>query len=525
MTTPNILFLQVDQLAAEYLKFYGDRVCQSPNLERLATEGMVFERAYCNFPLCAPSRFSMATGLLCSANGAYDNGAEMAATIPTYAHYLRRQGYQTALSGKMHFVGPDQFHGFEQRLTADIYPADFSWGPVWGAGRNADVNDPRTLTTSGVAGRTVQMDYDERVAFEAIQHLYRIARRADRRPFFLQVSFTHPHEPFLCAQEFWDLYEGADIEVPDALDPAELDPHSLRLMQDCGVLNYSMSDEERRRAIRAYYGSVSYIDNLIGQVLATLRSTGLDKNTVIVFTSDHGDMLGHHGMWFKKSFYDQSARVPLIISGPDIAPQRVDELVSLVDLLPTFMGIACSGNWSGAVEQLEGTDLLELIQKNGAPARSVYAEYLAESATSPIFMIRRDDWKFIYSPSDPNLLFNLADDPRERNNLADQKDYEDLVAAFQAEVEAKWNIETIGKQVMLSQKRRRLVREAMNEGAPVRWNHGEHTLEETPWYRGGGSYNEWALTHLAADGSPKTPALVEGESDERPSPASIIKPK
>lgn len=191
MASPNILFIQVDQLSAEYLKIFGGKVCQAPNLEKLADVSVVFDRAYCNYPLCAPSRFSMATGLLCSDNGAYDNGAEMAASIPTYAHYLRQLGYQTAVSGKMHFIGPDQYHGFERRLTADIYPADFSWAPSWGARLN-DVNDPRTLTVSGVAERTVQMDYDERVAFEAAQHLYDLARSSDRRPFFLQVSFTHP---------------------------------------------------------------------------------------------------------------------------------------------------------------------------------------------------------------------------------------------------------------------------------------------------------------------------------------------
>ncbi|MGB7205229.1 MAG: sulfatase-like hydrolase/transferase, partial [Anderseniella sp.] len=122
---PNILFVQVDQLTARSLRAYGDKICHSPNLDRLAENGVVFETAYCNFPLCAPSRFSMATGQLCSTIGAYDNAAEMPASAPTYAHYLRDLGYQTTLSGKMHFIGPDQYHGFETRLTADLYPADF----------------------------------------------------------------------------------------------------------------------------------------------------------------------------------------------------------------------------------------------------------------------------------------------------------------------------------------------------------------------------------------------------------------
>ena len=144
---PNIQFLQVDQLAAAYLRTYSNPICKADNIEALAAGGVVFDRAYCNFPLCAPSRFSMATGQLCSATGTYDSAAEMPATIPTYAHYLRTVGYQTALSGKMHFIGPDQFHGFEKRLAADIYPADYAWVPNWGREDNPDVNDSRTLLT------------------------------------------------------------------------------------------------------------------------------------------------------------------------------------------------------------------------------------------------------------------------------------------------------------------------------------------------------------------------------------------
>ena len=144
-TKPNIVFVQVDQLTAESLRAYGGSVCHAPNLDRLANTGTVFDTAYCNFPLCAPSRFSMAAGKLCSAIGAYDNAAEMPASIPTYAHYLRAVGYQTALSGKMHFIGPDQYHGFESRLTPDLYPADFSWVPNWGDEGERDTNDARSV--------------------------------------------------------------------------------------------------------------------------------------------------------------------------------------------------------------------------------------------------------------------------------------------------------------------------------------------------------------------------------------------
>ncbi|TPI35835.1 choline-sulfatase [Mesorhizobium sp. B3-1-6] len=503
---PNILFLQVDQLAAAYLRTYGNAICRADNIEALAADGVVFERAYCNFPLCAPSRFSMATGQLCSTTGTYDNAAEMPATIPTYAHYLRTAGYQTALSGKMHFIGPDQFHGFENRLTADIYPADYAWVPNWGREDNPDVNDPRTLLTSGICERNVQIDYDEEVTFKAVQHLYDIARSNDARPFFLQVSYTHPHEPFLCKKEFWDLYEDADIPLPRVprLGETEADPHSLRLMRDFGILDYEFDEAEVRRAIRAYYGSISYVDQLIGKVIAALRATGLDKNTAIVFTSDHGEMLGERGMWFKKSFYEPSARIPLIIQAPWIAPSRIEELVSLVDLLPTFMGLATGRDWDGAVEELEGMDLTALLAKQEPPSRTVYCEYLAEAIAAPIFMIRRGAYKFISSSTDPALLFDVEADPDERENLALQPQYAGLVAEFESEVRAKWNESELTERILLSQRRRRLIRQAMQNGQATRWNHDEAPGEQVRWYRSGG-YNEWALSFLSAGDGAKGP--------------------
>lgn len=285
-------------------------------------------------------------------------------------------------------------------------------------------------------------------------------------------------------------------------------------MQDCGVLSCQLSDEERRRAIRAYYASVSYIDRLIGKVIDALRSTRFGQDTVIVFTSDHGDMLGHHGMWYKKSFYDQAARIPLLIAAPGIAPQRVGELVSLVDLLPTFMGIAASGEWSGPVERLEGTDLLKIIGSLPAePTRPVYAEYLAESISAPVFMIRRKNWKFICSPQDPSLLYDLDADPGEFDNLAAKPEYRDVVDSFEEEARSKWDVDALTERVLLSQKRRRLVTDAMRRGEPMNWDHGERALDETPWYRGGGRYNDWALTHLAVDGSIAQPGPMPAKSD------------
>ncbi|MBY6141494.1 sulfatase-like hydrolase/transferase [Leisingera daeponensis] len=323
-----------------------------------------------------------------------------------------------------------------------------------------------------------------------------MARSGDERPFFLQVSYTHPHEPYLCRKEFWDLYEGKEIPMPrvGALPEQKHDPHSVRLLKDFGMLGIEFSDEDVQRAIRAYYGSISYIDSMVAQVLDALQATGADKNTAIIFTSDHGEMLGERGMWFKKHFFEKALRVPLILSAPWIMPQRVSELASLVDLVPTFNAIASIEN---EVEPLEGVALTALLDRgNPAPARTVYAEYLAEATPVPIFMIRRGQYKFLSSSHDGDMLFDLEADPDERTNLALSPGHQETVAAFRDEVAEKWNEAALTRDIVRSQRRRALVREAMAQGQKQRWNHHESETDQVLWYRGEQGYNEWAFKYI-----------------------------
>jgi len=198
---PNILFVMADQITAFALKAYGNPVCQTPVLDNFVKDAAVFENAYCNYPLCAPSRFSMLTGKMPSSVEAYDNGAEMPASTPTLAHYLRAEGYYTCLSGKMHFIGPDQHHGYEERLTTEIYPSDFSWTPmqsfdevVEDGKTTTGVSTMDTVLDAGCMAGNMQLDYDEDVSHAAIKELYHLARSDSENPFFLTVSFTQPHK-------------------------------------------------------------------------------------------------------------------------------------------------------------------------------------------------------------------------------------------------------------------------------------------------------------------------------------------
>ena len=239
MKRPNILFIMADQMAAPILPLHdAASPIQMPNLMRLAAEAVVFDAAYCNSPLCAPSRFTLVSGQLPSKIGAYDNAADFPADVPTYAHYLRRLGYRTALSGKMHFCGPDQLHGYEERLTSDIYPADYGWAVNWDEPdvRPTWYHNMSSVLQAGPCVRTNQLDFDEEVVFKAQQYLFDHIREDGDQPFCLTVSMTHPHDPYTIPKPFWDLYDDNDIPLPATPNQEDLDPQDRdfdrRFMRD-----------------------------------------------------------------------------------------------------------------------------------------------------------------------------------------------------------------------------------------------------------------------------------------------------
>ena len=201
---PNFLIIMVDQLNGTFFPDGPADWLHAPNLKSLAYDSIRFRNAYTASPLCAPGRAAFMSGQLPSQNGVYDNAAEFSSTIPTYAHHLRRAGYQTCLSGKMHFVGPDQLHGFEERLTTDIYPADFGWTPDYRKpGERIDwwYHNLGSVTGAGIGEISNQLEYDDEVAFNAKSKIYDLARGHDPRPWCLTVSFTHPHDPYVARKK------------------------------------------------------------------------------------------------------------------------------------------------------------------------------------------------------------------------------------------------------------------------------------------------------------------------------------
>jgi choline-sulfatase len=469
---PNILIVMVDQLAPAFLPFHGHKVVKAPHLEALAGNGVVFERAYCASPLCSPSRASFMSGLAPSRTGVYDNAAEFSADIPTFAHHLRLIGYRTILSGKMHFCGPDQLHGFEQRLTTDIYPADYGWTPDWDhpLERPSWYHNMRSVTEAGLCVRTNQLDFDDEVVFAAKRAIFDFARAKEARPFLLVASFTHPHDPFAIPERYWGLYRDADIDMPGPPVPADkLDPHSLRLRRVCAMDAEPVTDQNIRDARRAYYGAISYVDDNLGELVAALRDSGLDRDTIVIFAGDHGEMLGERGLWFKMSFFEGAARVPLLVCAPErYAPRRVAASVSLLDVLPTLVDLA--GRDSAALgSTIDGRSLVPQLEGRGGHDEAI-GEYLAEGAIAPMVMIRRRAHKFIHSPPDPDQLYDLAADPGERDNLAARPEEAERVADFRREAARRWNLPALEAKVRASQRRRRLVDAALRKGEIHSWD-------------------------------------------------------
>ena len=274
---PNILLIMADQLSAFALPCYGHPVVKAPHIARWRRTGVLFENAYCNSPLCAPSRYSMLAGRLPSRIGAYDNASEFPASVATIAHGLRAQGYRTALCGKMHFVGPDQLHGFEERLTTDIYPVDFGWTPDWDRPEERIdwwYHNMQSVRQAGIAEATNQLDFDDEVTFQALRFLQDHARSDDPRPFFLTVSFTHPHDPYAIREAYWDRYRDDEIAPPriGPLPPERMDPHSRRLVRVSAMDEAAISPDDVRRARHAYYGAISYVDDAVGELIETLRA-------------------------------------------------------------------------------------------------------------------------------------------------------------------------------------------------------------------------------------------------------------
>ena len=328
-----------------------------------------------------------------------------------------------------------------------------------------------SVTGAGVAEISNQMEYDDEVAYNATRKLYDLARGHDERPWCLTVSFTHPHDPYVARKKYWDLYEDCEHLDPQVgpIPYEDLDNHNKRIMDANDWRSFDITTEDVRRSRRAYFANISYLDDKVGEIMDVLERTRMADNTIVVFVSDHGDMLGERGMWFKMSFFEGSARVPLMIAAPNMEPGLITAPVSTIDVCPTLCDLA--GVSMAEVEPWTDGETLVPLGQGVERVSPVLMEYAAEGSYAPLVSIREGDYKYTRCKLDPDQLFNLADDPNELHNLADDPAHSETLARLREKSLLRWDLDAYDAAVRESQARRWVVYEALRNGAYFPWDY------------------------------------------------------
>jgi choline-sulfatase len=426
---------------------------RTANLSALAGRAVEFTYSYTPIPICVPARSCLMTGLYCSTTGCYDNGDPYPSFIPTFAHYLTNAGYETVLTGKMHFVGADQLHGFQRRLNTDIYPSGFIWSypllPEDDPDAMAFDFAPQYQVRNIGPGWSTELQYDEETHFPALEYL----RHAPDRPFMLTVSYTNPHPPYIVRRKYWEMYRDADLPLPNY--PADMDDRysdfDRAFLRWHGLDRESIPAPEDLLAMRRGFAALAYyIDDKLGELLNALEESGLRERTIVIVTSDHGEMLGEKGLIQKRSFYEWSARIPLFIVHTGIGPARVEPPVSLIDLPATLIDMV----GAQPARPLDGRSPLPAMRGEELPDMPVVSEYHGEGIMRPGFMVHKGPWKYIYCHRSVPQVFNLAEDPDEWRNRAGDRSVAEIEADLHKVIFDRFDLEFIERDLngRLSQK-------------------------------------------------------------------------
>ena len=479
---PNLLFLFSDQHARHVTGCYGDRLVKTPNLDRLAAGGVTFDNAYCPSPICVPSRMSMLTGRHPSAQDCWTNDDFLASDRATWLHALGAAGYRPHLAGRLHAMGPDQMHGYVTRNVGD-HSANYAGIPRRDMGPLHQTNDPwRVSVDVSGAGQSSYQVKDVETTDAALAELERIAvrrREGSDDPFCLSVGLMLPHPPYVAWAEDYALY--ADKIHPPALPAAEREHPWLEWWRkDRGIATVDPAAALRARA--AYWGLVTRLDILIGRILDTLERLGLAEDTLVVYTSDHGDQIGERGLWWKHTFYEESASVPLILRWPGHLPagQRRAQVVNLIDVTATILDAL----GAQPLPHAQGTSLLGVARDATTPwIDETFSEYCTDAIPAWTGgmavrqrMIRSGSWKLVYYHGYRPQLFDLADDPRELTDLAEAPAHRAVREQLTAKLLAEWDPDAIEARM----KARRRDKDVIGDWARAVLPADQHRWKLTP---------------------------------------------
>ncbi len=431
-TPANLVFILSDEHNRKIAGCYGHRLVQTPNLDALAARGTLFKNAYCNSPICVPSRAALATGRYVHRIAAWDNAAPYRGDIASWHHAARAAGHETVSIGKLHFRSSDDDNG----LTEEIAPVHVHGpGDLKGLLRVPGYlsGSVANLARDAGVGRSSYFNYDCEVARFACEWLERRAARPQAQPFALFVSFVLPHFPLIAPEEFYSLYESYSLdELREGLDaPASSHP-ALASMRETFAHDDHFDDETRAVALRAYFGMVTALDQHVGQVVSAIDALGLTGKTRIIYASDHGDNLGSRGMWEKSLMFEDSVGIPLIGVGAGFPVRTETTPVSLIDIAPTVLD-ALGIRSPDFLRELDGKSLFEIVE-GPDPDRVVFAEYHAEHARSGTFMVRRGRHKLIHYVGFAPQLFDLESDPLELDDVSNRADKSGVLAELETQL-------------------------------------------------------------------------------------------
>jgi choline-sulfatase len=429
MHPANLLFIMSDEHNKRMLGSSGHPAIKTPHLDRLAARGTRFASAYTNCPICVPARAAFATGGYVHQIRYWDNAIAYDGRVPSWGHRLMAQGHRVTSIGKLHYVDSNaERNGFDE----EILPLHIvnGVGDLLGLIRDELPRRPGSAKLGPEAGRgeSEYTHYDRSIAQETVRWLTEEAPKHRTKPWALYVGFVCPHFPLIAPAEFYDLYPEDKVPWPDMYEREKRPRHPFTdAMRKCLCFDEPFDPPMVRRAIAAYMGLVSFLDDNIGKILRALEETGLAATTRVVYSSDHGDNLGTRGMWGKSTMYEESAGIPLILTGPGVPAGTVCETpVTLVDAFPTFIeGLGARPDVRDAA--LPGHSLLDIVQGR-VPQRTILSEYHAAGALCGAYMIRHGKYKYIHYVGLPPMLFDLEGDPYERIDLGRNRDYGAVIA-------------------------------------------------------------------------------------------------